>query len=255
MVERHQSTLDITELGTILGVWAHPDDEAYLSGGLMAMASDAGARVACVTATRGELGTPDPVSWPPDRLAAEREAELARSLSILGVTEHEWLGYPDGGCATVPPGEALTRLCDVMDRVRPDTVVTFGPDGHTGHPDHQTVSAWVRAAFSRAAPAGARLLQAAVTQRWARSWHALHQELDVFQDGYPSTVDDDLIAVDLMLDEPILDRKVRALAAQASQTTGLIERIGGQRYRRWVGQESFVEAARSRVRARVTVGS
>ena len=59
----------VTDLGTILGVWAHPDDEAYLSGGLMAMARDAGARVVCVTATRGELGTPDPRTWPPDQLA------------------------------------------------------------------------------------------------------------------------------------------------------------------------------------------
>jgi LmbE family N-acetylglucosaminyl deacetylase len=255
MYERLRSTFDITELGTILGVWAHPDDEAYLSGGLMALARDAGASVACVTATRGELGTPDPVSWPPDRLAAVRVTELARSLRILGVTEHEWLGYPDGGCATVPPKEAIARLCDVVDRVRPDTVVTFGPDGYTGHPDHQTVSAWARAAFSRAAPAGARLLQAAVTHRWARAWSAVHRELDVFQRGYPSTVDDGRIAVDLVLDDSTLDRKVRALAAQASQTSGLIARLGLPRYRRWVGQESFVAAARARAHARTAVAA
>ena len=92
-----KSESEVAELGTILGVWAHPDDEAYLSGGLMAMARDAGSRVVCVTATRGELGTPDPVMWPPERLAAERTGELARSLEILGVTEHHWLGYADGG--------------------------------------------------------------------------------------------------------------------------------------------------------------
>ena len=45
---------DVAELGTILGIWAHPDDEAYLSGGLMALARDNGQRVVCVTATRGE---------------------------------------------------------------------------------------------------------------------------------------------------------------------------------------------------------
>ena len=47
------------ELGTILGVWAHPDDETYLCAGLMASAARAGSRVVCVTATRGELGTGD----------------------------------------------------------------------------------------------------------------------------------------------------------------------------------------------------
>ena len=47
------------ELGTILGIWAHPDDEAWLSAGLMARAVDAGSRIVCVTATRGELGVQD----------------------------------------------------------------------------------------------------------------------------------------------------------------------------------------------------
>ena len=69
------TTDEVAGLGTILGIWAHPDDEAYLSGGLMAIARQAGCRVVCVTATRGELGTGDPVTWPPDRLAEER-AEL-----------------------------------------------------------------------------------------------------------------------------------------------------------------------------------
>ena len=66
---------DVAALGTILGVWSHPDDEAYLSGGLMALARDNGQRVVCVTATRGERGTPDPVAWPPERLAEERTRE------------------------------------------------------------------------------------------------------------------------------------------------------------------------------------
>ncbi|HLZ38595.1 MAG TPA: PIG-L family deacetylase, partial [Mycobacteriales bacterium] len=47
----------VADLGTILGIWAHPDDEAYLSAGLMAIARGAGSRVVCATATRGELGS------------------------------------------------------------------------------------------------------------------------------------------------------------------------------------------------------
>ena len=106
------TSTDVAELGTILGIWAHPDDEAYLSGGLMAMARDNGQRVVCVTATRGELGTPDPVAWPPDRLAAERTREMARCLAVLGVREHHWLGYRDGECAAADPdarGRAAVR--------------------------------------------------------------------------------------------------------------------------------------------------
>ena len=55
---------DVSALGTVLGIWAHPDDEVYLSGGLMAMARDRGQRVVCVTATLGgrALSTTGPVA-------------------------------------------------------------------------------------------------------------------------------------------------------------------------------------------------
>jgi LmbE family N-acetylglucosaminyl deacetylase len=228
------------ELGTILGVWAHPDDEAYLSGGLMAMARDKGSRVVCVTATRGEHGTPDPQRWPPDRLAHARTAELAHCLEILGVTEHHWLGYPDSGCAAVALPEAVARLCAVIDAVRPDTVLTFGPDGETGHPDHRAVAAWAAVAFDRAAPPGARLLQSAVSDRWARQWHAVNQSLTVYQAGYPVTVDEDRLAVSLRLGPDAAARKVRALAAQTTQTAGIIETLGIETYTAWVSEEAFV---------------
>ena len=81
----------VNDLGTILGVWSHPDDEAWLSAGIMADAVRAGRRVVCVTATRGELGTVDAVRWPLDGLAEVRTAEMQRCLELLGVTEHHWL--------------------------------------------------------------------------------------------------------------------------------------------------------------------
>jgi LmbE family N-acetylglucosaminyl deacetylase len=144
-------------LGTILGVWAHPDDEAYLAGGLMALARRAGQRVVCVTATRGELGTSDPERWPPEKLAVERAKEMARCLEILGVTEHLWLDRPDGACAAVPDADGAARIASIIRRVRPQTVLTFGPDGMTGHSDHIAVSRWTTLAFEDVAPAGAML--------------------------------------------------------------------------------------------------
>jgi LmbE family N-acetylglucosaminyl deacetylase len=93
---------DAARLGTVLGIWAHPDDEAFLSGGLMAAARDAGNRVVCVTATLGEHGTDDPRCWPPARLAAVRERELHASLAALGVTEHHLLGTWPGSSAPSP---------------------------------------------------------------------------------------------------------------------------------------------------------
>ncbi|HET6534335.1 MAG TPA: PIG-L family deacetylase [Actinoplanes sp.] len=231
----------IRDLGTILGVWAHPDDEAYLSGGLMATARDAGSRVVCVTATRGEHGTGDPRRWPPDRLAAVRTTELARCLAILGVTEHHWLGYTDGGCAAVPAAEAVDRLAAIIDDVRPDTVLTFGPDGITGHLDHRTVSGWATAAFDRAAAPGARLLYAAVPQRWAQRWSAVNDKFDVYLPGFPVLVPDGRLAVDLVPDPPIADRKIRALAAQETQTAGLIDALGLDEYTAWASDEAFID--------------
>jgi LmbE family N-acetylglucosaminyl deacetylase len=232
---------DVADLGTILGVWAHPDDEAYLSGGLMALARDAGSRVVCVTATRGELGTPDPVTWPPHRLAVERTGELAESLAVLGVVEHHWLDYPDGGCSDVPAAEPVERLSGLVADVAPDTVVTFGPDGFTGHPDHRTVSAWATAAADRAAPSGVRLLYARSSARRATRWAALNARLEIFPPGYPVLAAPEEVAVDLVLDVPTAELKVRALAAQTTQTAGLIEFLGLDRYTAWVSDETFVD--------------
>jgi LmbE family N-acetylglucosaminyl deacetylase len=230
--------IDIAALGTILGIWAHPDDEAYLSGGLMALARANGQRVVCVTATRGELGTTDPVAWPPERLAAQRTQELADCLAILGVHEHHWLGYRDGGCAAADAPTAVGRLAELIAQVRPDTVLTFGPDGLTGHPDHQTVSAWAGAAFAEAAP-GARLLHATIAQR-----RAVPDDLGIYAPGYPVPTPDADLAVDLVLEPALAARKALALAAQATQTAGLIATLGLDAYTTWVGEESFVEAAR-----------
>ena len=228
-------------LGTVLGVWAHPDDEAYLSGGLMALARDAGARVVCVTATRGEQGTGDPATWPPERLAAERTQELARSLAVLGVHEHHWLDLPDGGCADADADDVVRRLRDVMDDVRPDTVVTFGPDGITGHADHRAVSAFTTAAFRQAAPRGSRLLHAAVPEEFARRWAGLEAELGVYEPGYPLTVPADRLALHLVLDGATAERKVRALQEQRTQTEGLVAHLGLDTYTQWASEEAFVE--------------
>ena len=235
----------VAELGTVLGIWAHPDDEAYLSGGLMALARAHGQRVVCVTATRGERGTSDPQTWPPDRLADERTGELAHCLGILGVREHRFLNYRDGECADADAEVAIARLAEIVDEVRPDTVLTFGPDGITGHSDHRTVSAWTSAAVERAAPPHTRLLHAAVPVRHARRWAGVDAELGVYEPGYPLVVEQDRLSVDLALPPMVAARKVRALAAQTTQTAGLIEALGRERYTAWVSEESYLEAERA----------
>ena len=141
------------DLGTIMCIWAHPDDETYLSAGLMQQAVEDGRRVVCVTATRGEGGSQDETKWPSATIAQVRESEIAESLRILGVKEHHWLGYIDGHCDEVDDDEAVGKIAALIAEIRPDSVLTFGPDGHTGHPDHIAVNRWTTAAFRAGRPA------------------------------------------------------------------------------------------------------
>jgi len=230
---------DPAHLGTVLGVWAHPDDEAYLSAGLMAGARHAGNRVMVVTATRGEQGTTDAGRWPPDRLARLREAELAASLAALGVHEHRFLGYADGSCADVPVVEGVERVAAVIDEVRPDTILTFGPEGMTGHSDHRTVSRWVAEAVS-ATGSEARALAATTTGDFLDRFAAEHDRFGVFFAGEPPWHAEDALIVRYRLDQATLDRKLAALRAQASQTWGLIEAMGEDRFMEWSAEEAFV---------------
>ena len=235
---------EVARLGTILNIWAHPDDEAYLAGGLMALAQRGGQRVVCVTATRGELGTSDPEAWPPEKLAEERTRELARCLDILGVSEHAWLDRPDGGCAEVPEEEAVAQLGAIFEDVRPDTVLTFGPDGMTGHADHVAISRWTTLAFERHAPPGATLHYATVVPEWLETWSELHQRLNVVMDeSLLAPTPRDQLSIELRVPDDILELKWDALRAQETQTTVLIEAVGRDIFRDWIVDEHYRLAA------------
>ena len=232
----------MTVTGTLLGVWAHPDDEAYLSAGLMAAARRAGERVVVVTATRGELGTDDPAGWSPDRLARFRERELDESLRVVGVEEHRWLDYADGSLAAADPPPAIAALGRIIAEIEPDTIVTFGPDGMTGHDDHRTISSWVTEAWRRSDVA-ARLWYATLTPEFHLAWGALNERVGLWFDGAqpPVTVRRDL-AARIVCRGASLDLKHRALRAHASQTRSLEQLVGEETYRTWWSTESFVAA-------------
>jgi LmbE family N-acetylglucosaminyl deacetylase len=214
--------------GTVVSVWAHPDDEAYCAGGLLASAVAAGCRVVCVTATHA---------------TGPRAAELAAALAVLGVTEHRHLGHEDGRCDRVDPAGPAGVLAALLREVRPDTVVTFGADGFTGHADHRAVSAWVGRALARADLPGVRLLHPVISERAAARFGDLHARFPVFDPGLPATVPEAGLALALGLDGALLEQKLRALAAHDSQTRALREAMGEDRYAAWLAEETFVAAA------------
>jgi LmbE family N-acetylglucosaminyl deacetylase len=225
------------DLGTILGVWAHPDDEGYLSAGIMADAVRHGNRVVCVTATRGEAADPD--RWPPAELAQIRALEMANCMAILGVTEHRWLDYPDGGCADVDAEEAIARIVALIEEVQPDAVLTFGPDGGTGHPDHIAVSNWTEAAVARASTDSA-LYFSTNSDEWADRFEEAAIEMGVMMgaESLPRTPKAEM-AILVNLDGELLDLKERAMCAQATQVNDLRDAMGHDLYREILREEAF----------------
>jgi LmbE family N-acetylglucosaminyl deacetylase len=226
------------DLGTVLSIWAHPDDETWSCAGMMAAAVLAGGRVVCVTATRGELGSTDPERWPPGpQLADIRTKELAACLDEVGVTEHVWLDYPDGGCDAVDDSDAIGRLRELVETVRPDTVLTFGPDGGTYHPDHIAVSRWTTAAVTGS---DARLHYAATTPEWmGRLTRFVDPATVMMADREPVLTAAGDCSIHVVHDGEVLDAKYRAMLCQESQIAPILAAMGPDHLRALLAEESF----------------
>lgn len=231
---------DISSLGTILTIWAHPDDEAYLASGIMAAAATGGQRVVCVTATKGELGSQDHERWPLDTLGHIRASEMMESLGVLGIKGHHWLGYTDGSLDQIPGEEGVQKIVAFIKQIDPDSILTFGPEGLTGHSDHKAICDWSTQAFQQAAKDGARLFYVTLT---AQAYLNMKQEADEFNvffniDQPPLTPVQDL-AISFELSPELLETKIRALLAHNSQVDGLIRAYGQDFFRRTQGVEYY----------------
>ena len=226
-------------LGTVLGVWAHPDDETYLAAGIMAQAVRDGSRVVCVTATRGEGGSMDEERWPSATMGDVREKELLRGLEILGVTEHEFLDMPDVDMDTPLPEEGAARVIRIVRDVQPQTVLSFGPDGMTGHVAHMSVSRWATDAFRDAAPPGAKLYHAAYPQEWADEFVPEMNRFDVFRPGTPPVYPREELGLVFELPPDILELKLAAIQEHVSQVGGMVDAFGADFFRRSMHDEYF----------------
>lgn len=154
----------------LLGVFAHPDDETFGSGSVLAEYAHEGADVMVVCTTRGEVGEIAPGSGATrETLGDVREEELRRATEALGVKGVIALGYRDSGMAgsednrhprafiNAPEEEVVSRLVEIMRRFRPHVVVTMDEGGGYGHPDHIKASEWTTKAFKVSGDEGRRL--------------------------------------------------------------------------------------------------
>lgn len=137
----------------LMGILAHPDDESLALGGTFAKYAVEGIETTLVVATRGErgwFGTPS--TFPGETALGQlREEELRQACRVLGVSNLEFLDYIDGDLDQADTLEATARIVRLLRQIRPHVVVTFGPEGLYGHPDHIAISQFTTSAIMCAA--------------------------------------------------------------------------------------------------------
>ncbi|MEO8453363.1 MAG: PIG-L deacetylase family protein [Gemmatimonadota bacterium] len=232
---------------TLLAVFAHPDDETTMSGTLARYARE-GAKVVIVAVTSGQKGGPNPGP----ALGALREAELRAACKELGISPPRLLGFMDGTVATDKHAEIRARITQVIRDVRPQVIVTFGPDGVTGHADHIAVGKLTTEVFEAetARPGGpTRLYDVAIPRTKAMAMAPIlagrgltDAEMKQLEAG---AVPDASITVTVDIRE-FLDTKHRAAALHTSQFPQ------GPKYQQWLAslgsgdQEYFVQVGGGR---------
>ncbi len=122
---------------TALAVFAHPDDESVVAP-LLAKYANEGHDVYLAVVTSGQIGNANTDIPKGEKLGAAREEEARCACRALGIHEPFLMQFMDGSISTrqaIP--QIVERLREIFDRVKPDVVITWGPDGITGNPDHR----------------------------------------------------------------------------------------------------------------------
>jgi LmbE family N-acetylglucosaminyl deacetylase len=212
----------------LLVVVAHPDDETFGCGSLLAHAAARGAQTMVCCATRGEAGTPAPgCAVDPSQLPEVREAELHQAAAILGVSEVTVLDWTDSGMAGEPPTESLAAVPlddvaeavrDVVDRFRPEVVVTL--DASDGHRDHVRIRDATLLAVDRARGRTPRTylqcLSRTLMGQWVEHLRASQPDAAHLELGELGTPDEAITTViDTSAHETL---RRQAMAAHRSQT-------------------------------------
>lgn len=222
----------VKELGTILGIWAHPDDETWASAGLMTGARDNGQRVVCLVATDGGAGkTDDSKRWPKSELRETRLKEMRNALQIMGVKEVHLLGYEDGSLGRIDKAELVAELAKHIAGIKPDTVLTFEPNGITGHDDHKVISWAAKQAAQRSAVPVVVYGACETRERYDQAGCECNEKFDVyFNTDKPSLVTAAKADLLITLTPAAMDKKRRALQAHTSQTSKMFEDDDGKCY-------------------------
>jgi LmbE family N-acetylglucosaminyl deacetylase len=145
----------------------------------------------------------------------------------------------------VPAAEAVGRLRAIAEEVQPDTVLTFGPDGATWHPDHMAVSRWTAAAVDGT---GAALHYNSTTPEWiAFSAKFIDPAAVMMADREPLVHPVDALSIHTVLDGDLLEAKYRAMLCQESQVAPMLAAFGPDNFRQLLAEEAFRPAGHDAV--------
>lgn len=217
----------------LLAIFAHPDDETFRPGGTLAFLSRQGVRVEALTFTRGEAGScGEPPLCMPEELPAVREREFRCACAALRIQPPRLLDYADGHLQECDTETMIAHILSVMDEVKPQVLLSFGPDGLSGHPDHIAVGRWTAEAFRRVDDI-AVLYTVAVPR-------SLAEKLNMQQ---IHSVPDEAIALTVDVSK-VWETKLSAMRCHATQISSTpMMSAPEERQRLFFGREYFVRAA------------
>lgn len=209
---------------SVLAVVAHPDDESFALGAVLAAFTDAGAAVAVLCFSHGEASTLHGVAGD---LASLRTGELTAAAQALGVDPVRQMAYPDGALAEVDVDALSAHVDDLAAEVGADGLLAFDSDGVTGHPDHASATS---AALVAAGRLGLDVLGWTVPRAVAAT---LDEEYDAAFTGHEPDDIDLVLPVDRT-------RQMAAIACHPSQAVPgsllwrRLELLGDREYLRWL---------------------
>jgi LmbE family N-acetylglucosaminyl deacetylase len=147
-----QSIAQTSAPRTLAAVLAHADDETP-AGPILARYAREGVQVYLIIASDGSQSTgansanprSDSSAATAEAIARARANEARCAAHALGAHPPILLGFPDGKLGDYISDRSLIfrlsqRVAEELGRVHPDAVITWGPDGGVGHPDHRIVS-------------------------------------------------------------------------------------------------------------------
>lgn len=192
---------DLARLKSVLAVCAHPDDESFGLGAVIATLADAGADVSLLCFTRGGASTLGDGS----DLLETRELELEGAGRVLGLTSIRLLDYPDGRLANVPLKVLTSETASAIEATGADALLVFDPEGVSGHEDHRGATA---AAVAAATTAGLPVLAWVIPAEIA---YTLNRRFGTQFNGRPRASADLVLAVDR-------SRQLQAIEKHATQS-------------------------------------